>query len=67
MCHQSRPRRSFRYTKLWNRLNRTMTNYFSRVQTRGFEHTLGMNILTCTQLKLDDSAEFQIVPTIKNN
>jgi hypothetical protein len=41
-------------------------NYFSRVQTRGFVYTLRMNILTCAQLKLDDSAEFQIVPTISN-
>jgi hypothetical protein len=27
---------------------------------------LRMNILTCAQLKLDDSAEFQIVPAIPN-
>jgi hypothetical protein len=35
-------------------------------QTRGFVYTLGMNILTCAQLKLDDSAEFQIVQKIAN-
>jgi hypothetical protein len=41
-------------------------NYFSHVQTHGFVYSLCMNILTCAQLKLDDSAEFQIVPTISN-
>jgi hypothetical protein len=47
-----------------NHLETAEPNYFSRVQTRGFVYTLRMNILTCAQLKLDDSAEFQIVPTI---
>jgi hypothetical protein len=54
------PRCSFR---LWKRL---IELYLSRVQTRGFVYTLRMTILTCAWLKLDDSAEFQIVPTISN-
>jgi hypothetical protein len=54
------PRCSFRW--LHKPLETAEPNYFSRVQTRGFVYTLRMNILTCAQLKLDDSAEFQIVP-----
>jgi hypothetical protein len=36
--------------------------HFSR--TLHFVYTLRMNILTCAPRKLDDAAEFQIVPTI---
>jgi hypothetical protein len=45
--------RSAGSTNLRNRLNRTTFLSYKHVRLR-------MNILTCAQLKLDDSAEFQI-------
>jgi hypothetical protein len=63
-CANLVPRCSFRW--LQKPLEAAEPNYFSLVQTRSFVYTLRMNILTCAQLKLDDYAEFQIVPTIYN-
>jgi hypothetical protein len=46
----------YSFRRLHKPLETAEPNYFSRVQTRGFVHTLRMNILTNAQLKLDDSA-----------